>query len=94
MEVVQSVDKLHQTSKQLQQAPAHCGDVHSVWLHPKHSVSVLQTARDMPLDDELGMSSDALPDASATADSDAELKPSADSSSNAREFAHGANADP
>jgi hypothetical protein len=46
----------------------------------------------MLLDDELGseMSSDALPDASATADAER----SADSSSHAREFANGASADP
>jgi hypothetical protein len=56
------------------------------------SVAVLQAACGMLLDDELGseMSSDALPDASATADAE----PSADSSSHAREFAHGASADP
>jgi hypothetical protein len=48
------------------------------------SVAILQAACDMVLDDELGISSNELPDSSATADADAELEPSADSTSNAR----------
>jgi hypothetical protein len=82
-----------------QQAAA--ASTRSLWQRPQRvdaskaqSVAVLQAARDMLLDYQLGMSSDALPDASAISDADAELKLSAYSNSNAREFAHGANADP
>jgi hypothetical protein len=46
----------------------------------------------MLLDDELGMISDARSNASATADADAELEPSAECHSNARDVEHGAKA--
>jgi hypothetical protein len=46
------------------------------------------------LDDELGMSSFARSNASATADADSEHHPSADSNPSARDVAHGTNAVP